>query len=78
MNSRVRVECYSGYKADQRPARFFLDEREYQVEDVLDQWYSPAASYFRVKASDGNVYILRHTDNGLEDTWTLESFRRAR
>ena len=25
---RVRVECYSGRKADERPVRFWLDERD--------------------------------------------------
>jgi hypothetical protein len=76
MTSRLRVETYAGYKADERPLRFYLRERQFQVEEVLDQWYGPEATYFRVRADDGNLYILRHTENGLEDTWSLESFRR--
>ena len=76
MNLRVTVETYSGYKADQRPVRFHFRDREYQVEEVLDQWYSPAATYFRVRAQDGNLYILRHAESGFGDLWTLESFRR--
>ena len=36
---RLRVECYSGRKADERPVRFQLGERGYLVEEVLDQWY---------------------------------------
>ena len=75
---RLRVECYSGYKADERPTRFYLGEREYQVEELIDQWYGPEATYFRVRASDGNLYVLRHTHDGLADSWSLESFRRAR
>jgi hypothetical protein len=74
----LRVECYSGYKSDERPLSFFMGERQYVVEEILDQWYSPGATYFRLRADDGNVYILRHAESGLEDTWTLESFRRAR
>jgi hypothetical protein len=73
----VRVECYAGYKADQRPLRFTLGEREYRVEEVVDQWYSPEATWFRVRADDGNLYVLRHSEDPLEDLWTLESFRRA-
>ena len=39
------------------------------------KWYGPEATYFRVAADDGNVYVLRH---GLGDEgWTLEAFRRA-
>ena len=74
---RLRVECYAGYKAEQRPLRFYLREQRYAVEEVLDQWYSPEDTYFRVRADDGNIYILRHTENGQDDAWTLESFRRV-
>jgi hypothetical protein len=70
----VRVECYSGYKADERPVRFHLGEQAYEVIEVLDRWYGPEAAYFRVKAGDGNVYILRHA---ISDEWTLETFRCA-
>ncbi len=70
---QVRVECYAGYKAEQRPLRFYLRERPYEVEEVLDQWYGPEDTYFRVRAQDGNTYILRHSRAW--DAWTLESFR---
>ena len=74
---RVRVECYAGYRAEQRPLRFYLGEGCFEVEEVLDQWYSPDAIYFRVRADDANFYILRHREHPLEDAWTLESFRRG-
>lgn len=74
---RVRVESYAGYKAEQRPLRFYLGSRWFEVEEVLDQWYSPDAIYFRVRAHDGDFYILRHREHPLEDAWTLESFRRG-
>ena len=56
---RLEVECYSGRKADERPVRFRLDGHEYLVEEVLDQWYGPSDTYFKVQADDGNLYILR-------------------
>ncbi len=71
----LRVECYAGYRADQRPLRFALSGHWYEVEEVEDRWYSPGASFFRVRASDGNRYVLRH-DEG-QDTWSLEAFRAA-
>jgi hypothetical protein len=73
---QVRVECYGGRKADERPVRFTLGGRTFEVAEVLDQWYGPDDSYFRVRADDGHLYILRHHEQ--EDEWTLESFRRAR
>jgi hypothetical protein len=71
----VRVECYAGYKAGERPLRFFLAGRPYEVMEVEDRWFSPDSVSFRVRADDGNLYILRHTDKGNEDSWTVESYR---
>ncbi len=71
---QVRVQCYSGYRAEERPLSFQLGERRYRVDCVEDQWYSPAAVYFRVLADDGNRYVLRHDEE--RDAWSLEAFRR--
>jgi hypothetical protein len=72
---RVHVEAYSGHKADERPLRFRIGERWLAVEEVVDRWYDPDAIYFRVRAEDGAMYILRHVEGS--DIWTLEAFRRA-
>lgn len=74
---QVRVDCYSGYKADERPVCFYLGERRYQVKEVIDQWYGPEETYFRVRGDDDNLYILRRTYQDSDHVWTLESFRRA-
>jgi hypothetical protein len=71
----VRVQCYSGMKADERPTRFELEGSEYVVQEVLDQWYGPNETFFKLRADDNNIYILRHKSD--TDTWSLESFRRA-
>ena len=70
---RVSVECYAGYRAVERPMRLTLGEQTLEIAEVEDRWYSPGAVYFRVKAEDGNFYILRH-DEGM-DSWTLDGFR---
>jgi hypothetical protein len=72
----IRVECYSGYRADERPLRFVLRGREFQVQELDGQWYSPEDTYFRVRADDGNYYVLRHDE--IQDIWTLDGFRAAR
>ena len=71
---RLRVVCYSGRKDYERPLRFQLDDRDYFVEDVVDQWYGPDHAFFKVRASDGNLYVLRRSSTP-EGVWTLESFR---
>jgi hypothetical protein len=70
----VRVQCYSGYKADERPVRFQLGDRDYEVVEVVDQWYGPEDTFYKVRADDGNLYILRR--HPAADEWTLEAFRR--
>ncbi len=55
----VEVECYAGYRADERPVRFRLGDRTVEVEELLDRWLGPDHRYFKVKGADGAVYILR-------------------
>ena len=74
--NELSVECYSGYKADQRPVRFRLGRLTYEIRDVEDQWHSPSATYYRVQADDGNTYVLRHDETA--DSWSLEAFRATR
>ena len=76
---QLHVECYSGYRADERPLRFsFLarpDAASLEVKEVVDQWYGVGYQCFKVFADDGNTYILRHELS--EDCWRLDSFRRS-
>ena len=74
---KLSVECYSGRKADERPVRFRIDEKQYEVAAVLDQWYDPEHIFYKVRADDGNLYILRQRTSIPEGTWDLVSFRRA-
>ena len=69
----VRVETYSGFKADERPLRLHLNERTLEVAAIEDRWYSPGETYFRVLTSDGDRYVLRHTE--AQDVWSLCAFR---
>jgi len=74
---RLDVECYSGRKTDERPVRFSLDGHSYLVEEVLDQWYGTDSTFFKVRADDGNLYILRQQTSTPEGAWDLVSFRQV-
>jgi hypothetical protein len=69
----VRVETYSGFKADERPLRLHLGDRTLEITSIEDRWYSPGETYFRVLTADGDRYVLRHTET--QDVWTLTAFR---
>jgi len=74
---RVQVDCYSAYKAEERPVRFRIEDREYRIEEVLDRWYGPNQAWFRVLGNDGNLYILRRDNSVPDGVWDLVSFRQA-
>jgi hypothetical protein len=79
MSLRIYVDAYSGYKANERPIRFWLDttivENEltgvYEIEAVEYRWYEPNAEYFRIRTTDGKRYILRFSERTNE--WTLQN-----
>ena len=45
------------------------------VQDILDQWYGPNDIFFKVRADDGNLYILSTGTSNAGREWSLESFR---
>jgi len=75
---KLNVECYSGRKADERPVRFRLEGRECFAKAVLDQWYEPESIFYKVRADDGNFYILRQRTSTPDRAWDLVSFRQRR
>lgn len=65
---RVRVEAYAGFRADERPLRFFVGDLDFPVERVISEWRTPLGSYFRVE-SRGEQFLL-HLDAATGE-WTL-------
>jgi hypothetical protein len=63
-------------QADGSPAAFSLGTTEYRVEEVLDRWFGSDSTFFKLRADDGNLYILRYNSSLPGTPWTLESFRR--
>jgi hypothetical protein len=72
---RVEVECYAGYRADERPVRLTLGDQTLEIAEVEDRWYSPGETYFRVRVAGGDRYVLKHVE--AQDVWTVEGFRRG-
>ena len=69
----LKVACYSGYKGEERPVHFWLGDTCLEVETIEDRWYSPGATYFRVRVEDGDRYVLRHEE--AQDVWSLVGYR---
>ncbi len=73
---KVKVECYAGYRAQERPMRITLGDQTFDIVEVEDRWYSPGETYFRVRVEGGDRYVLRYLE--AQDVWTLEGYRRGR
>ena len=71
MSLPIHVDAYSGYRANERPRQFTLDDEIYEIVSVLDQWYQPYATYFKVRSIEGKTYLLRYDEE--TDEWTLQS-----
>ena len=51
---------------------FWLGPRRVEVAEVLDRWLGSDRSYYKVRAVDGDLYILLH-EPGI-DRWQLTLF----
>jgi len=72
---KLKVQSYSGHKADKRPTRFTLHGHTFEVKEQIDSWLGPDHAYFKVRADDSNIYILKHSAQ--DDEWSLEMFRQG-
>jgi len=73
---KIQVECYSGYKANERPVAFTYQGRRWEVKEIIDRWYEgdiestrPETNYFKVKTTEGQVFLLRYLS--LFDAWSI-------
>jgi len=73
---RITVECYSGYKVNERPTAFTDQGHRWEVQEIVDRWYEgdidstrPKVSYFKVKTTEGRSFILRYLS--LFDSWSI-------
>jgi hypothetical protein len=69
----IRVECYAGHRGEQTPRALILGDRRIDVAEVLDAWLGPDHRYFKLKAADGDTYLVRHDERS--DSWELTMFR---
>lgn len=72
MSAQLKVECYAGYKGNQRPLALYLGRQRIRITKIVDQWYGPDHTYFKVLTDEENVYIVRYRE--VSDNWELVFF----
>ena len=72
----IQVECYSGFKANERPLAFMYQGERREIQEIVDRWYEggldpgkPVIDYFKVRTTDGKIYLLRYLS--AFDTWSV-------
>lgn len=72
----IKVEAYSGYKANERPKSLIIMNKALKIIEILDRWYGEDHDYFKVKAEDDFTYIIRYDRQG--DVWELVMMEREK
>lgn len=65
----LQVDAYAGYKGEETPRAFTLAGVRLSVVEIFTRWYTETHSCFRVRASDGQRYVLRYHLE--EEVWEL-------
>ena len=73
---KIHVECYGGYKVNERPVAFTFQGRRWEVVEIVDCWYEgnrqaglSALDYFKVRTCEGETFLLRC--NALVNAWAI-------
>jgi hypothetical protein len=74
---KLEVNCYAGRKGDERPVHIRLDERTHIVEEVLGQWHGRDDAFYKVRVSDGTIYVLRQNTSSRVEAGTWCQFSRG-
>lgn len=56
----IKMSCYAGYRSEETPRHFQLQDRHIDIVEIIDRWLVPDHRYFKVKDENGVLYILRH------------------
>ena len=71
----LTVECHAGYRGEEQPRALSIDGQRLTVTEILDRWLAPDHRHFKLRASNGAVYIVRNDVAG--DSWELVMYAVA-
>jgi hypothetical protein len=72
---RINVVSYAGYRGEERPRRFRIDDEPIDVVEVLRSWIveekesGKRKRFFKVRGSDGYIHTMYYDESG--DEWFL-------
>jgi hypothetical protein len=76
-DKKIQVFAYSGYRADEIPRSFVINNQKIDITDILNMWIEEQKEnkstkrFFRVRDKNGLVYTLYYNEK--ETAWFLRS-----
>jgi hypothetical protein len=74
------VECFSGYRINERPVAFTFQGQRLDVAEIIDRWYEgdieaglPEVNYFKVRTTKGDIFLLRYLL--LPNSWSIRTYK---
>jgi len=56
----INVSCYAGYRSDELPRYFDIENKRIKIVDIITRWITPDSRFFKITGDDGDIYTLRH------------------
>jgi NADH:ubiquinone oxidoreductase subunit C len=72
----ITIECYLEKNSNGRPAAFSLMGHPYKVKEIIDTWHAKVAVYYKIKAQDDNIYLLKYDERQAQ--WDLVFFQNPK
>ncbi len=77
---KVRVNTYSGYRDAEKPRSFTVNDKDFQIDKILDTWIEETldrtrSRYFKVLTAGGSVHTLARDETSGE--WRLVNEKRS-
>ena len=72
---QVQAESYLDQDGVEKLRRVRLDGRQIEIAENIDQWHGGDYRYFKVRGSDGSLYIFRQ--NEVQGDWSLTMYEQA-
>lgn len=72
---RITVDSYAGYRSEELPRRFYIDDEPVDVAEVLRSWIveekesGQRKRFFKARGSDGYIHTIYYDESG--DEWFL-------
>lgn len=68
----IQVEQDLSQGSEEIPKIMFLGSRKISVDDIIDRWINDDHRYYKIRGSDGGIYILCY--DVPEEIWHLTLF----